>query len=101
MSKSYHKYYIYKDHHKGQKQIANRHLRKNKNKLYPLKGGDYKKLYPQWNICDWRGKWTREEAIEEWYEEECDHWGSFTWRHDRYHTLENWLNYWEKCVKRK
>lgn len=32
MSKSYHKYPVYKDHNKGQKQIANRHLRRDKNK---------------------------------------------------------------------
>lgn len=100
MSRSYHKYHVIKDHNKGQKQLANKKIRRT-DKLYPLKGGNYKKLYPQWDICDYCWRWTKEEAIEEWYEEEYDHWGPFTWRHDRYHTLENWLSYWEKCVKRK
>lgn len=101
MSRSYKKHYRTKDHNKGQKQKANQHLRRGKNKYLNLKGGDYKKLYPQWEICDWNWRWTREEAIESWYEEESDHYTGMTWRHDRYKTLENWLSYWEKCVKRK
>lgn len=101
MSRSYHKYHVCKDHNKGQKQIANRHLRRNENKLFPLKGGNYKKFYPQWDICDWCWRWTREEAIEDWYVEEAEHFKGYAWRHERYQTLENWLSYWAKCVKRK
>ena len=100
MSRSYRKYYVSKDHNKGQKQLANRKVRR-VNKLDPLKGKNYKKLYPTWNICDYCWRWTREEAIRFWYEEEAEHNKGRTWRHDRFGTLENWLNYWEKCVKRK
>ena len=100
MSRSYRKYYVTKDHNKGQKQLANRKVRR-VNKLDPLKGGNYKKLYPQWDICDYCWRWTKEEAIESWYEEEAEHYNGYAWRHDRFGTLENWLNYWEKCVKRK
>lgn len=100
MSHSYRKYYVTKDHNKGQKQLANKKVRRT-NKLDPLKGGDYKKLYPTYDICDFCWRWTRGEAIEEWYEEEAEHNKDYPWRHERFGTLENWLNYWEKCVKRK
>jgi len=101
MSRSYKRFYVVKDHNKGQKQLANRYLRRNNNKLYPFKGGNYKKFYPQWDICDYCWIWTKEEAIEAWYEEESEHYKGYAWRHDKYQTFKKWLNYWEKCVKRK
>ena len=106
MSRSYKHNYRCKDHSKGQKQKANQKVRNGKNKYRPLKGNDYKKLYPQWDICDWNYQWTKEEAIQDWYEEEADHYrkkdgGNLGWRHEKFKTLERWLNYWEKCVRRK
>ena len=112
MSKSYKKFHVVKDHNKGQKQLANRKIRRT-NKLDPLKGGDYKKMYPTWDICDYCWVWTKEDAIAEWYEEEGEHYTkpgeirkrgdrrSYPWRHNRFGTLEKWLEYWEKCVRRK
>lgn len=101
MSRSYRKNPMVKDHNKGQKRIANQTLRRNNNKLESLKGGNYKKMYPQWDICDWCYVWPMQDAIDSWYEEEADHYKGWAWRHEQYKTLENWLNYWEKCVRRK
>lgn len=100
MSRSYRKFHVVKDHNKGQKQLANKKIRRT-NKLDSLKGGDYKKIYPTWDICDYCWVWTKEDAIAEWYEEEAEHYKGYAWRHSRFGTLENWLNYWEKCVRRK
>lgn len=100
MSRSYKRFYVTKDHNKGQKQLANRKLRRT-DKLLPLKGGEYKKISEQWDICDYCWIWTKEEAIASWYEEEAEHYKGMAWRHSRFGTLENWLKYWEKCVKRK
>ena len=100
MSRSYRRNHFVKDHNKGQKDLANRKLRRT-NKLTPLKGGDYKKYSEQWDICDFNWSWTREDAIAKWYEEEADHYKGMDWRHESFGTLEKWLNYWEKCVKRK
>lgn len=101
MSRSYKRNYRVKDHNKGQKQIANQRLRRNKNKYLKLKGGEYKKLYPQWDICDYNWRWPKEEAILDWEEEESESFHGYAWRHKEFKTLKNWLNYWEKCVRRK
>lgn len=108
MSRSYKKHPVVKGNCKGQKQVANRKIRR-VDKLTPLKGGSYKKLYLTWNICDFRSRWTEEDAITEWYEEETEmyeenninSWRHYPWRHERFGSLENWLNYWRRCVKRK
>lgn len=100
MSRSYRKFYAAKDNDKRQKQLANKKVR-HTNKLDPLKGGEYKKIYSTWDICDYYCVWTKEDAVAEWYEEEAEHYKGYAWRHSRFGTLENWLNYWEKCVRRK
>ena len=91
------------DHHvktsKQQKRIANKTLRQDKN--FDISGSAYKKRYEPWDICDYKWLWTREEAIEEWYAEESPHYERYAWRHSRFASLEEWLSYWEKCVKRK
>lgn len=100
MSRSRKKSPWIKDHNKGQKRIANKILRQDKN--FDISGSAYKKKYDSWNICDYRWLWTREEAIEEWYAEEAPHYeGRYAYRHSYYSSLEEWLSYWEKCVKRK
>ncbi len=100
MSRSYRKFHVVKDHNKGQKKVANRKVRRT-NKLKPIKRGNYKKMYPQWDICDYYWCWTKEEAIAEWYEEESEHYKGTAWRHNKFGTLKKWLNYWAKCVQRK
>ena len=100
MSRSYRKSPRIKDHNKGVKRLANKKIRR-VNRLTPLKGGNYKKMYPTWDICDYNYYWSIEEAKDSWYEEESEHYKGYAWRHERFKTLENWLSYWAKCVKRK
>lgn len=100
MSRSYKRSFYVKDHCKGQKQIANRRVRRNKNKLLKLKGNNYRKIYEQWDICDYRWSWTEKEAIQEWYDEEND-FCEYAYKHEKFKTLENWLIYWAKRVKYK
>lgn len=103
MSRSYKKHPYVTDHHvktsKKRKRFANKTIRQDK--TFDMNGSSYKKRYCSWDICDYRYQWTREEAIKEWYEEESDHYDGYAWKHKRFSSLEEWLNYWEKCVKRK
>lgn len=103
MSRSYKKHPWITDHTakttKIKKRFANKVIRQDKN--FDIDGSAYKKKYCSWDICDYRWIWTKEEAIKEWYEEESESYEHCAWRHDHYKTLENWLSYWEKCVKRK
>lgn len=101
MSRSYKKFPTVKDHRKGQKQLANKKLRRNKNKYILMQRGKYKKYYEQWDICDWNWYWSKQDAINSWYEEESSHYKGVAWRHSNYKTLENWLNYWAKISYRK
>ena len=51
MSKSYKHEPCYKDHVKGSKRLANRRVRRTKD---VLNKGDYKKIYEQYNISDYK-----------------------------------------------
>lgn len=104
MSRSYKKHPFVVDHHarttKQRKRIANKTIRQDKD--FDINGSAYKKRRESWDICDYRYIWTREDAIEMWYrEEDASYRYSYAWIHDKFGTLEAWLNYWEKCVKRK
>ena len=103
MSRSRKKSHWIVDHHaktsKEQKRIANKKLRQDKN--FDINGSAYKKRTESWDICDFRWAWTKKEAIKEWYDEEAPHYNRFAWRHARFSSLEEWLNYWAKCVQRK
>ena len=55
----------------------------------------HRKYTETWNICDYKWRMTREEAIS-WYLYEASK--SFK---RMYPTLERWLHYWEKCHRRK
>ena len=91
------------DHHvrttKEQKKIANKKVRRNK--FFDISGNSYRKIYPSYNICDFKWIWTKEEAIQEWYEEEKPHYHRYAWRHSNYKNLKDWLSYWAKTVNRK
>ncbi len=60
---------------------------------------NHKKMTETWMICDYRWRMTREDAIH-WYENEMEHEAS-TYFKKHYPTLEAWLEYWEKCYRRK
>lgn len=81
------------------KKLANKRIRQDKN--FDISGSAYKKRFESWDICDYRWIWTKEEAIQEWYAEELEDCPRYAWRHANYSSLEEWLSYWEKCVKRK
>ena len=95
MSRSYKKYPIAKDPaNKGMKRYANKKVRHTKD--LPKKGKSYKKCFESYEISDWCWVWTKHEAIHEYLTAEPD-----SWIRKRYKTLEDYLKYWEKCVKRK
>ena len=94
MSRSYKKFPIVKDPaNKGMKRFANKKVRHTKN--IP-NGKAYKKVFESWEISDYCWIWTREEAINN-YKQASEN----SWIRKHFKTLEDYLKYWEKCVKRK
>ena len=59
----------------------------------------HKKYTESYDICDYRWRMTREDAIR-WYQNEMEHEASEYFK-KRYPTLEAWLKYWDKCYRRK
>lgn len=108
MSRSYKKNPYVTDHtrkvNKKNKRIANHSFRQQiaKTEDMPARTA-HKKMTESWNICDYRWRMTREDAIR-WYEEELI-WqkqkGTIKFFLKRYPTLEAWLKYWDKCYRRK
>lgn len=68
MSRSYKKHWVLKDKIRFAKRMAAKSVRRRQ--LEVQDGGDYKKFYEQYDICDWRvAAWTnaeKEEAEELW-----------------------------------
>ena len=94
MSRSYKKHNRAKDPAgKDMKKFANKKVRHTKN--IP-NGKAYKKVFESWDISDYNWIWTKEEAIKEYNSAPDD-----SWIKEHYETLEKYLKYWEKCVKRK
>lgn len=94
MSRSYKKYPIVKDPpNKGMKKYANKKVRHTKD--IP-NGKAYKKVFESWEISDYCWIWTREEAINSYKQAPAN-----SWIRKHFETLEEYLIYWEKCVKRK
>lgn len=93
MSRSFKKSDWVKDpNNKNMKRFANKKVRHSND--IPS-GGAYKKLFCSWNISDYKWRWTKQEAIREYNK------GLHSKYLDRFTTLEEYLKYWEKCVKRK
>ena len=66
MSRSYKKNPIYTDRPHGAKywkRLANKKVRR-KNYHF-LKGKEYKKLYPSWEIHDYISRWSKEQALKD------------------------------------
>lgn len=94
MSRSYKKHPIVKDPAgKYMKRFANKKVRRTKD--IP-NGKAYRKVFETWDISDFRWIWSREKAIYDYLTAEPD-----SWIRKKYETLEEYLKYWEKCVKRK
>jgi predicted carbohydrate-binding protein with CBM5 and CBM33 domain len=62
MSRSYRKTPIYKDSMKGAKREANKAVRR---AAVVPDGGGYKRIYEQWDICDWKLKYFGEDMPRE------------------------------------
>ena len=104
MSRSYKKNpYVtdgYDGDRKQDKRIANRKVRRRIKDDEDMPARlQHKKMTETWDICDYRWRMTREDAIR-WYENEMEHKAS-TYFKKRYPTLEAWLKYWDKCYRRK
>ena len=89
---------------KSMKRIANRTVRRRVKDDEDMPARlQHKKMTESWNICDYKWRMTREEAIQ-WYNEQLE-WqknkDSLSFFLKRYPTLEAWLKYWEKCYVRK
>jgi len=109
MSRSYKKFPVAKDNQKDSKKAksrANRHFRRSCSDNIPLKSAYHRKYTESWNIHDYICYWTKQDAIDRWEREELtsdnpeynkiyNHW------HTRFGTKEKYLNYWEKCMRRK
>ena len=99
MSRSYKKSPVIKDpNDKFFKRWANKKVRQLKidDEPLPKKGKAYKKLFESWIISDYKGIYLKQEAIEEYLEADEN-----SWYKKKFKTLEDYLKYWEKCVKRK
>lgn len=94
MSRSYKKHPRVKDPaNKFMKRYANKKVR---HTLDIPNGKAYKKVFESYDISDWCWIWTKEEAIQNWENAKPN-----SWIREHYETLEKYLIYWEKCVKRK
>ena len=101
MSRSYKKTPIVNDHKrkgtKARKQSANRKLRRmNKNLDGAPSRSYHRKANESWDISDYAWYWTKEEARQRYLD---GGYNSYIYIH--YPTLEDWLDYWEKCARRK
>lgn len=63
MSRSFKKTPIVKDNSKGEKNFANRKVRRSKD---VPNGKGYRKFYNPYDICDWSIRWTKQGYIERW-----------------------------------
>ena len=102
MSRSYKKNPYVTDHKrrstKQSKRLANRRVRRRLCDEDMLGRIPHKKYTCSWDICDYCWRMSKEEAIK-WYEAGPN--GASEYFKKRYPTLESWLNYWEKCYRRK
>lgn len=88
---------------KEKKRHANSRVRNTKE---TYNGNSYKKIFCSYDIHDYISRWSKQDAIKKWYEEEAEILNGiipFKYSyHNRYKTLENFLNRgWAKWYKRK
>lgn len=101
MSNSYKKNPWVNDHKrkvtKSNKREANKEVRRVAKKFDDVgQKAYYKKMTESWDITDYKQRWTKEEAKQEYENGELS---DYIYKH--YPTLEKWLHYWEKCCYRK
>jgi hypothetical protein len=93
MMHSYNRSPYIKDHNRKHKRFANKRVRRH---LNIPSGSSYKRIYQSWNICDYKWLWTKRDAIKE-YTLRCTN----DYFKRQYPTLELYLDYWARCVRRK
>ena len=101
MSRSYKKNPILKDDGKSKKvakTLATRLTRRKFNRIdYEMANGNaYRKEFESWEIADLTSRWTKEKAIKEY--EINSKYSRFK---ERWPTLQDYLNFWAKCMHRK
>jgi len=110
MSRSYKKFPVSKDNPRGSKKAksrANRQFRRSCPDNIPLKSAYHRKYTESWNIHDYICYWTMQEAIDKWDSEEFflasgkSDYSIYNRWHSMFGTREKYLNYWEKCMRRK
>ena len=108
LSRSYRKHPIVTDGSprttKEMKRIANSKVRNSKG---TYNGSSYKKLFCSYDIHDYVSRWSKEDAIKEWFDEEANLLNGIIsdekrTLHHKYGTLKNYLDRnWAKWFKRK
>lgn len=88
MSRSFKKYPIVRQEKENHK-FLNRRIRHDKYAELNTPGAYRKHSRGGYS---WNHRWTKEEAIKNYYEDE---------RIQNRYSLEDWLNYWKNCVIRK
>jgi hypothetical protein len=69
MSRSYKKFPGYTDHHTPHSRWAKRQASKAVRRTFDLSDGrSYKKVYPSYDICDYKFIWWSKKEVEEWYD---------------------------------
>ena len=101
MSRSYKKNPIVTDHHRRSTRVSKRFASKAfRNRIgredEMAARPQHKKYFSSYNICDYKTRLTKDEAIEWYYNRDNN-----PYFYKRYPTLKAWLNYWEKCYIRK
>lgn len=103
MSRSYKKNLFATDNGNSKygKRIANRRFRRQISLDNDMPARPRHKKYTQsWDICDYKFRGgSREEAIADYVIRTSK--DPNGWFATKYPTLEKWLNYWEKCYRRK
>ena len=98
MSRSYKKYAYCSDGENGRaksgKKFANKKVRRTKFNELPKKGKSYKKVYPQWDIRDYKFYWTWEEALK-------DYRNNFEYYKKYYPTEKEFYSHWYQMMKAK
>jgi len=103
MSRSYKRNPVYTDRTHGAKywkRVSNKKVRKSNNVF--LKGNKYKKIYNSWNIHDYISRWSKEQALDYYYNSIIFRNGKWIYIYDKYKSEKEFLDkYWKKYQFRK
>lgn len=99
MSRSYKKFTVSKDQNsKFGKRMASRAIRREKS---VQSGGDFRKYYCSWNICDYRSPerfYTAEEFRRKWYDKT---YRDLDWMRSRFRTCKEAYRHWLRWYRMK